>query len=91
MFTLGDGHTTGNSGTRMPLPMAIQRFFEREAYLKKQRPQTQRTPDVLIALLEDGRLALMDYATVITGGLRVMRHTLNYNHLLQRISSLTLI
>jgi len=65
----------------MPLPMQIVRFFERQAYLERQRPQTQRTPDELLVLLGDGRLTFTTYPEARAEGVRVVRHALNYNHL----------
>jgi len=82
MFTYGNyGLSRNNGGTLASLPLAISRYFERQAYLERQRPQTQRTPDELLVLLEDGRLTLCTYTDVRAGGLRVVRHPLNYNHL----------
>jgi len=70
-----------NANFGVPLPIAVVRYFEREAHLNLQRPQTQRMPDRLLVLLDNGALAFMSYTDAVARNLRVLQHPLNYNHL----------
>jgi len=70
-----------NVGTRVPVPLVITRYFEREAYLSKQRPQTHRDADVVAVVMPNGELGLMSYPQVHTQRIKVIKHPLNFNHL----------
>jgi len=74
------GYSTGNLGTRVDLGVQIVRHFERQAYLERQQPQTQRTPDQLLVVYGDGVLGFMTYPEALAEGVRVVRMALNYNH-----------